>query len=74
MDRSRHTEKLLGANQDSTSSSVAPEVLRTSGGADVPAVVALRAPLENLNSRKRSRMDRAQLTEKPLGANQDLPS
>ena len=45
MGRSRHTEKLMGANQDRKSWSVYPEVLRTSGGANVPAVVALRAPL-----------------------------
>ena len=45
MDRSQHTEKLMGANQDRASWSVWPEELRTSGGADVPAVVALRAPL-----------------------------
>jgi hypothetical protein len=45
MDRSQHTEKSMGANQDHSSSSVAPEVPRTSGGADAPAVVALRAPL-----------------------------
>ena len=31
---------------------MAPEVLRASGGADAPAVVALRASLENLNSWK----------------------
>ena len=53
---------------------MAPEVLGTSGGADAPAVIALRAPLENLNSRKRSRMDRSQLTEKPLNSNQDRSS
>ena len=64
----------MGANQDRSSWPVAPGVLGTSGGADAPAVVALRAPLEILNSRKRSRMDRAQLTEKPLGANQDRAS
>ena len=45
MDRSRHTEQPMGANQDRTALPVAPEVLRTSGGADAPAVVALRSPL-----------------------------
>ena len=45
MGRSRHTENLMGANQDRSSWFVCPEVLRTSGGADAPAVVALRAPL-----------------------------
>ena len=45
MDSARHTEKFMGTNQDSTSSSVAPEVLRTSRGADAPTFVALRAPL-----------------------------
>ena len=45
MDSARHTEKFMNANQDSTSSSVAPEVLRTSRGAYAPAFVALRAPL-----------------------------
>ena len=42
MGRSRRTEKFMGLNQDSTSLSVAPEVLRTSRGADAPAFVALR--------------------------------
>ena len=45
MDRSQHTGKSMGANQDRSSSSVAPEVLRASGGADAPAVATLRAPL-----------------------------
>jgi len=45
MDSARHTEKFMGANQHSTSSSVAPEVLRTSRGVDAPAFVTLRAPL-----------------------------
>ena len=45
MGSARHTEKFMNANQDSTSSFVAPEVLRTSRGADAPAFVALRAPL-----------------------------
>ena len=57
---------------------MAPEVLGTSGGADAPAVVAFRAPLENVNSRKRVRgrelMDRSQLTENLMGANQDRSS
>ena len=47
MDRSPHAEKPLGANQDRSSSSVAPEVIRASGGADAPAVVALCAPLHH---------------------------
>ena len=42
----------MGANQDRSSRSVAPEVLRNSGGADAPAVVALRASLKILNSWK----------------------
>ena len=41
---STHRE-VYGCNQDSASSSVAPEVLRTSRGADAPAFFALRAPL-----------------------------
>ena len=45
MDRSRHTKKFMGANQDRSSLSVAPEVICPSGDADVPVVVALRAPL-----------------------------
>ena len=45
MDRSQHTGRSMGANKDRSSSPVAPEVLRASGGADAPAVVALRAPL-----------------------------
>jgi len=45
MGSARHTEKFMGANQDSTSLSVAPEVPRTSRDADAPAFVALRAPL-----------------------------
>ena len=45
MDRSQHTGKSMSANQDRSSWFVCPEVLRTSGGADAPAVVALRAPL-----------------------------
>ena len=53
---------------------MAPEVLRASGGADAPEVVALRAPLENLNSLKRRRMDRSQHTGKSMGANQDSSS
>ena len=40
MGRSRHTERTMGSSQDRASWSVAPEVLRTSGGADEPAVVA----------------------------------
>ena len=38
-------EKFMGADQDSTSLSLCPEVLCTSEGADAPAVAALRAPL-----------------------------
>ena len=45
MYRSRHTDKIINANQDSKLSPVAPEVLRTSRGADALAFVALRAPL-----------------------------
>ena len=37
----RHTEKLMGPNQESTSLFVCPEVLRTSRGADAPAFVAM---------------------------------
>jgi len=45
MGRSRHTEKFMGGNQDSTSPFFCSEVLRTSRGADAPAFVALRALL-----------------------------
>ena len=45
MDSARHTEVLMGVNQDITSSFVCPEVLRISRGAEAPAFVALRAPL-----------------------------
>jgi len=44
MDSARHTEKLVGPNQDSRPF-VCPEVLRTSPGAGAPAFVALCAPL-----------------------------
>ena len=49
MDRSQHTEKPIGANQDRSSWPVAPEVLRTSGGADVPAIFALCPPLRQIH-------------------------
>ena len=42
MDRSRHTEKLMGLNQDSTSPSVLPEVDRASSRAVDLGVIALQ--------------------------------
>ena len=47
MGRSLLAEKPLGANQDRSSWFLFPEVLRTSEGVDVPAVVALCAPLHH---------------------------
>ena len=47
MVRSRHTKKPLGADRDRSSWFVWPEVIRDSGGAEAPAVVALCAPLHH---------------------------